>query len=199
MKTAMTTAATVLGLYTANAYAGSAEIMVGTESATLDAKIAAPIAGPVGFFCRDRMTVTYPNTVSNFGVMDIIYKIGNGFDAVGEVQFAQTATPWIGAQYAHTFEQSNLTVYALAVVQGALPFYAQTDLVLQWTPEVTKNIDGFLQVESAHYFGARGYDFGKTLMRVGAKKDTFAFGLAADVSTGKSVDANFGIFAMEKF
>ena len=71
--------------------------------------------------------------------------------------------------------------------------------MLQWTPEVTKNIDGFLQVESAQYFGVRGYDFGKTLMRVGVKKDEFAFGAAADVSTGNSFDVNVGAFAMENF
>ena len=195
----MTTAATVLGLYTANAYAGSAEIMVGTESATLDTKIAAPIAGPVSFFCRNRMTVTYPDTVSNFGVMDITYKIGNGFDVIGELQFAGAATPWLGAQYAHTFEKANLNAYGLLVLQGTWPLSVQADVVLQWTPEVTKNIDGFLQVESTHYFGARGYDFGKTLTRVGVRKDEFAFGVAADISTAENVDVNGGIFAMEQF
>ncbi|PIN80199.1 hypothetical protein COV16_01375 [Candidatus Woesearchaeota archaeon CG10_big_fil_rev_8_21_14_0_10_34_8] len=184
-----TTTITAIGLLLAGeAQAGSAEVMVGKETTTLDAKLSGNIAGNAGFFFRARPTVGYDGAVSHFELADATYSLGKGIDAVAEVQMMANIDPRIGMQYYG--ENNNVAVYGLITVGTN---YAELLAFAQYMPKLTDKVSGFAKIETVQDAGSQGYVWGTERLRLGVDVKGYKVGLGADI-TPPDKTVNPGLF-----
>ncbi|MFA6889300.1 MAG: hypothetical protein WC254_07435 [Candidatus Woesearchaeota archaeon] len=199
MKT--TTAMTTIGLgllLAEEVYAGPIEVMTGIKSTTLDAQISGPIIGSTGFLLRNRTTIPYEGKVSIFQLGDITYALGNGFDAVAELQVALTQDssiimPRLGAHYYHNF--GTIEMDSVVTIDSQ---YAELDAFVQYRPKITNTINGFAKIETIQDIGLQGYVFGTELTRLGVDVKGYKTGLALDV-THPDTTCNLGLFVLKSF
>ena len=188
------TAMTTIGLLVAGeAHAGSAEVMMGTEATTLDAKLSGTIAGDLGFFLRSRTTLTYDGSVSAFELADVTYSLGKGIDAVAEVQMTSTIMPRAGVQYFHAFD--SVAVYSLVTVDS---HYAELTAFVQYTPKITDAVSGFARLETIQDAGLQGYVWGTERARLGIDVKGYKIALALDV-TPPDTSLNPGLAIAKSF
>jgi hypothetical protein len=192
--TAMTTAITTIGLLAVGeAYAGSVEVMAGTEASTLDAKLSGTIAGDAGFFLRSRTTAAYDGTASAFELADVTYTLGNGFDAVAEVQMTSTVMPRVGVQY--YYASDIVGIYGLVTVDKN---YSEVQVIVQCTPKLSDSVNGYVKLETIQDVGNSGYVYGTERARLGVDVKGYKAGLALDISHPNTA-LNPGLFVAKSF
>ena len=197
----------LVGLLAALCYArsaragGSAEVMVGDESAVVDIKASGDLGHRAGIFARNRTRIDYHNQVSPFTLVDLTYSLGEGFDAVGEAQMApgMGIMPRVGVQYFHSFGDGS--VYAFASGSHQDP-NLELLATVRYTPTITGDVRGFAQLEALTDFGRDGHEFSTQRARLGIEIDGYRIGAAADlteVGHDMTPSYNLGGFVAKNF
>ena len=198
----------LVGLLAALCYArsaragGSAEVMVGDESAVVDIKASGDLGHRAGIFARNRTRIDYHHQVSPFTLVDLTYSLGEGFDAVAEAQMApgMGIVPRAGAQYFYSFGDGS--VYALTTASILERPNLELIAKVRYTPLLAGDWRGGAQLEMVTDLGRDGHEFSTQRARLGISIDGYDFGAALDlveVGPGATLTYNLGGFVAKNF
>lgn len=167
------------------------ELMVGNNSSTLDTKVIGHLAPKTGFFARTRVTSDYEGNTNHFSLADLTYSLGNGIDAVFEVQAAPEmgVVPRIGVQYYNKL--GNLSAFALVTASTS---DAEIISLLRY-----QNGKGSVQAETVTNIGNQGHNFSLQRLRAGLSIGDFEFGVAVDLTESGTTHVNAGIYLTKRF
>jgi len=204
MKKLATIGALLVALMGAPALAqpsGSAEVMVGQKSATLDAKLGGQFAPKFGYFGRNITTLNYDGKVSNFLGVDLTYDLGKGVSLLAEGQFTDTALPRAGLQYFQTF--GDFSLYAAGTANLRYGTDGEVFVVADYTPQISPGVKAVVHAEACTNFGKK-HNFSGQKLRLGVGQGSFSAGVGVNFSEAGQgedlvVDYNPGIFFGYKF
>ncbi len=147
---------------------------------TIDRKASTQLSKKVGFFARSR---------GNFNLLDVSYKLGNGIDAVVEVQDdGEKTTPRIGMQYFTS--KDGFSLYAIATTSDKKDVEVLTNL--NFTEDIGK-VKGIFNLETITDFDS----YSLNRIRVGIAKDKYEVGIGRDFFNGKA--GKTGVYVKIKF
>ena len=163
---------------------GSAELMSGHKSTTLDLKVGAELAPRVGLFLRNISTVDYKNKADYFGFGELTYNVVDGLNALvqAEVSPASGIVPGAGAEY--IAQVDNLSVYLAAVGTFANTSSPQVELiaVAGYRSELTAGLKLVLNGETFTLVGLEGHIFSAQRIRAGIGIGQFEAGPALNLT-----------------
>jgi hypothetical protein len=202
--------AAVMGMYMALAPAkaaepqtkGSAELIAGHETATLDTKLSVPVAPRTSVFSRNRITSDYEGNVSSFHLFKLDFKIIDGLDISGGVMGNSSSglKPNIGPQYFGKF--GNFSAYGTVLVSAEEKPVATTLVNFGYYTELSDMIDLVFGLENVTVVNKEGHMFSTQRGRIGISYGNLQFGLAGDIveagNKGK-FSYNAGCFGKAKF
>lgn len=180
---------------------GSAELMAGNKSATLDLKVSAEIAPKLELFSRNLPTVNYDNEVSYFGLASLGYAVFDGLNVLAQAQFIPGvgAAPRAGLEYFKQVGDFGLYGEAVTTVQES----PQVELLANvgYRQQLTENLRLIADLEAITLLSPkRGHDYSTQRLRVGLGTGQFEFGPAINVEeTGGNGDYNVGGSAKVNF
>ncbi|MBS3152366.1 hypothetical protein J4230_03065 [Candidatus Woesearchaeota archaeon] len=185
----------------ANAVEGSAELILGNNSSTLDIKLSEDFTKIFGFFGRNIAKVDHKNQVSNFTIVDITMKGYKGLASVAEFQYDQDIglVPRLGAEY--YFERGNFNLFLLATA-GIKEGDIQIVTNLQYTPRIVDKKQIFGNLEAVTGLSKNGHDYSIQKIRLGLKMDSNILGIGLELNEDGNegeISYNLGPFYLRKF
>ena len=173
---------------------GSAELMAGNRSATLDLKVGTELAPGLQFFTRQFSSVNYDNEVGHFGLINLGYNVWDGLNVLAQAQ----AIPGVGAAPRFGFEYfkqvGDFGLYGEAV--STVPESPQIELLanIGYRPSLTDDLRLVTDLEAITLLSPeRGHDYSTQRLRLGLGAGQFEFGPALNLEeVGGNVDYNVG-------
>ncbi|PIN86905.1 hypothetical protein COV19_02765 [Candidatus Woesearchaeota archaeon CG10_big_fil_rev_8_21_14_0_10_44_13] len=178
---------------------GSVEVISGVDaesntSTTIDVKLGGGIAERVNFFFRNMTTIGHDNMVDSFTLMDLVYVLGHGFDAVAETQYApgEEIDPRLGMQYFKDIGK-DMAVYALITRNFSENPNTEAILLLKYSPLINKKTRLLAQWEPLLNMGDKQYNFDLQKIRLGVEYKGVGFGAAADIAGAWNGEPNYAV------
>ncbi|MBW2999827.1 hypothetical protein KY339_04080 [Candidatus Woesearchaeota archaeon] len=201
--------AAVMGMYMAIAPAkaepqtkGSAELMAGQETATLDTKLSVPVAPRTSVFSRNRITSDYEGNIGSFHLFKLDFKVIDGLGLCGGLMGTSAGglKPNIGPQYFGKF--GNFSAYGTVLVSAEEKPVATTLVNFGYYTELSDAIGLVFGLENVTAVNGKGHIFSTQRGRVGIGFGNLQFGLAGDIveagNKGK-FSYNVGAYGKAKF
>lgn len=181
---------------------GSAELMSGHQSSTLDTKIKIGLTEHLSFFNRNRVTSDYEGKVSTFHMAKFSYQPGKHFGITGGMMGSDAAgtKPQLGIEYA--IKNDDVSAYQLLICSTEPSPTVMSLTNIAYTPRLKENLDLFLELENVSFLNKESNVISLQRPRIGIDYKGFQAGLAADISeTGKreTFDYNIGCFVKKRF
>ena len=178
-----------LALMPLKAQSGSLELSILEDTKTTDIKAGGNLGKGFGYFFRSRMTSDNDDNVYAFSIGDLTYKLGNGINAVGEVQRApgMGLIPRVGIE---GYKQIGpIGIYGITThslkgednVEAIVSASVKKALSKDWT--AIGKIEGIVDYNTDN-FSLNNRNYAISRLRLGAEKDGKEIGFALDVSEG---------------
>ena len=173
---------------------GSAELMAGNRSATLDLKVGIELAPRLQFFTRQLPSVNYDNEVSHFGLISLGCNVWDGLNVLAQVQAIPGVgtAPRLGFEYFKQVGDFGLYGEAVSTVQES----PQIELMANvgYRPQLTEDLRLVADLEAITLLSPeRGHDYSTQRLRLGLGAGQFEFGPALNLEeVGGNVDYNVG-------
>ncbi len=173
---------------------GSAELMAGNRSATLDLKVGTELAPRLQFFTRQLPSVNYNNEVSHFGLISLGYNVWDGLNVLAQAQ----AIPGVG--FASRFgleyfkQVGDFGLYGEAVSTAQESPQIELLANVGYKPQLTEYLHLVADLEVVTLLSPeRGYDYSTQKLRLGLGAAKFEFGPAVNVEeVAGNIDYNVG-------
>jgi len=163
-----------------------------------DAKITGSLTDKVRFFLQNITTVNNKSkSTSNFGVVDGIFPLGKGLDAVAEFQFPSGFEAELRPGFQYFVSIGDLFMGGLVTRKFGKNPDTEFNGLLIYTPKIGSDSKLIASLASGFKLGDFGnnYDFSK--FRLGIKKGSVSGGLAIEIvglSSGIAPDVQPGLF-----
>ena len=183
-------------IYPSNAAKGIVEIINGNKNITTDQKMFVSIDNDTSMLFRNRTTIGDKNQVSKFSLVDLCYNLGNGVEAVGEMQFIPglKTEPRLGLQYFNKHKDLSLFLLGVSTLNQN-PEYEVTSVV-KYTPKMNDNLRLFTQAEIITNFSDDYHNFDVQRLRFGVDNNGFKYGFGVDITDQGN---NKGFFISKDF
>ena len=173
---------------------GSAELMAGNRSATLDLKVGTELAPGFQFFTRQLPSVNYDNEVSHFGLISLGYNVWDGLNVLAQAQAIPGVgfAPRAGLEYFKQVGDFGLYGEAVSTAQES----PQIELLanVDYRPQLTEDLRLVANLEAVTLLSPeRGHDYSTQKLRLGLGAAKFEFGPAVNVEeVAGNIDYNIG-------